>query len=97
MGTPNMELIIKQVGLSGKFFETVYLAFMIFFVFLFKISLFWAFLLFLSDPCHKLWAEIELGTLTELQKISCKIYYDFLLTEAGTKLGTPTNKLLQTL
>ena len=58
---PKMKQIIKQVGPSRQFFETVNFAFMKFFDFLIKAALFGAFLLFLGDSHHKLWPKIERG------------------------------------
>ena len=58
--TPNIQEIIKQVDSSRQLLETVNLAFMKNFDFLVKIALFWAFLLFLGDLCHKLRPKIEL-------------------------------------
>ena len=55
-----MQQIIKQVGSSKQLFKTVNFAFMKIFDFLVKIALFWAFLLFLGDSCHKLRPKIEL-------------------------------------
>ena len=52
-----MQEIIKQAGSSRQLFETVNFALMKIFDFLAKIALFWAFLLFLGDLCHKLWPK----------------------------------------
>ena len=49
-----MEKIMKQTGPSRQLFETINFAFMKIFDFLVKIAIFWAFLLFLGDSCHKL-------------------------------------------
>ena len=56
-----MEKIIEQVGPSRQLFEAVNFAFMKIFDFLVKIAIFWAFLLFLGDSCHKLRPKFELG------------------------------------
>ena len=56
-----MGKIIEQVGPSIQLFEAVNFAFMKILDFLVKIAIFWAFLLFLGDSCHKLRPEIELG------------------------------------
>ena len=56
-----MHQIIKQASPSRQLFEAVNFAFMKFFDFLVKIAIFWAFLLFLGDSCHKLRPKIELG------------------------------------
>ena len=55
-----MQEILKQVGSSGQFFETINFAFMKIFDFLVKIDFLGAFLLFLGDSCHKLRPKIEL-------------------------------------
>ena len=57
--SPKLQQIIKQVGPSVQLFETINFAFMNFFDFLVKTGLIGAFLLFLSDSCHKLWRKIE--------------------------------------
>ena len=44
-----------------QLFEIINFAFMKIFDFLVKITLFWAFLLFLGDSCHRLRPKIELG------------------------------------
>ena len=49
-----MQKMIEQAGPSRQLFETVNFAFMKNFDFLVKITIFWAFLLFLGDLCHKL-------------------------------------------
>ena len=59
-----MEKIIEQVGPSRQLFEAVNFAFMKNFDFLVKIAIFWVFLLFLGDLCHKLRPKIELGGCT---------------------------------
>ena len=56
-----MQQIMKQGGPSRQLFETVNFAFMKIFDFLVKTALFWAFLLFLDDSCHKLRPKIERG------------------------------------
>ena len=56
-----MQEILKQVGSSRQFFETVNFAFMKIFDFLIKKALFGAFMLFLGDLCHKLRPKIELS------------------------------------
>ena len=56
-----MQEIIKQVGPSRQLFETVNFAFMKIFDFLVKTALFWTFLLFFGDLCHKSWPKIEFG------------------------------------
>ena len=56
-----MQEIIKLVGPSIQLFETVNFAFMKIFDFLIKTALFWTFLLFFGDLCHKSRPKIKFG------------------------------------
>ena len=57
-----MQKIIKPRSPGWQLLETVNFAFMKDFDFLVKIAIFRAFLLFLSDLCRKLWAQMEHGS-----------------------------------
>ena len=59
-----MEKITERVGPSRQLFEAVNFAFMKIFDFIVKIAIFWVFLLFLGDLCHKLQPKIELSGCT---------------------------------
>jgi len=52
------------VGPGGQLFEAVNFAFMKDLDFLVKVAIFWVFLLFLGDLCHKLQPGVELGGCT---------------------------------